>query len=229
MVDTVMAPSAGANCVDDVDNFLLGLDTLQTNRTKNQELPPPALPLTAYETVLQQLPESVQSLVSVSAIPELQVNSDNLSFTEKNILSYIAGYIIRKIRMSVCDMCLGSMITTEHLEHNSFIDVKRFVDAKDGLITPSTKLLQVLCSIEGEYRRIIDTAMYSTNVKACLSHHLGPKTNLDSIRCENCNVHRMVLHIMINIRLHHTLKETNRSLIASKDRKNRKVLKFSHL
>ena len=163
------------------------------------------------------------------AIPELQGRAESLTFAEQNILAYIAGYIIRKVRRSICDVCVVNITTNEKLEHNSLIDIKRYTEAKDGLISPSTQLLHALCSIEQEYRRVIDNTIYNNHVKASLLTHLESNAKLESITCQACNVHKMVLHIMINIRLHHTLRESNRSLLANKDRKNRKVLKFSHL
>ena len=49
---------------------------------------------------------------------------------------------------------------------------------------------------------------------------LAPSTSL---------VQLLILHLMINIRLHHTIKRNNLVLRDETTRKNRKTLKFSHL
>ena len=93
-------------------------------------------------------------------------------------------YIVRRIRDKVCEECrskVSSSICPEDLKH-AFLSIKNYSGAKEGLLAPSTSLVQLL-----------------------------------------------ILHLMINIRLHHTIKRNNLMLRDETTRKNRKTLTFSHL
>ena len=87
----------------------------------------------------------------------------------------------------------------------------------------------MLSDIESHYQRIIDDVIYGDQVKKTLISNIAKKLNIDSIKCDTCNSTVAVLHLMVNIRLHHTLKLANKSLSQDKTRKNRKVMKFAHL
>ena len=52
--------------------------------------------------------------------------------------------------------------------------------------------------------------------------------DLQPIQCPECHVEKAVVHLMLTIRMHHSLKENNRRFRQAK-RKNRKTLKFSHV
>jgi ribonucleotide reductase beta subunit family protein with ferritin-like domain len=201
MVDAVMMPSSNTNCADDVDEFLLTLSSLDQKTDVDLVVPHSS----AYDILMEQVPASVRDILSVCFLPEDETSLDKQEF---NVLAYISGYIVRKLRNIVCDVCVTN-ITSDISEDNA--------------------LLEAVAQIEVDYRKVIDEIMYSSHVKATLVSTLKKNLAFEGISCAKCNLELLLIHIMVNIRLHHTLRESNRSLVNCKDRKNRKVLKFSHL
>ena len=59
---------------------------------------------------------------------------------------YIGGYIVRRIRDKVCEECrskVSSSICPEDLKY-AFLSIKNYSGAKEGLLAPSTSLVQLL-------------------------------------------------------------------------------------
>ena len=123
-----MDKGCGANCEDDVDEFLLNLKTFRVN-------PPTSDPLqnrpSSYEDLVAELPDSVKELLSVCSFhTDLIAESipDDLSIEEKNTLTYIGGFIIRKIRGKICESCKVTLIhdgsDLEGIENHLFTSMK---------------------------------------------------------------------------------------------------------
>jgi hypothetical protein len=221
MVDAVLMPGRGANCTEDVDKFIFSLASVHTPGALQPPVPPP-------HPVMDDVPESVRAILSVCTLPPQA--HDGLSDQETNILAYIGGYIVRKLQVKICHDC-EEKITGEIEEddvHHKFLAKKNLVDAKYGLMAPSGLLLGIIQQLELEYRKQIDVYMYSEHVKADLVAILLKEVHMNTLKCNTCHLELLIVHIMINIRLNHTLKISNRSLRDSKSRKNRKELKFSH-
>ena len=222
MVDSVMLPGKNSNCVEDVDKFLLTLKNVNTTA------PAPAMPI-QHASPLDSVPESVKAILSLCTVP----NEDGLSIQETNILAYIGGYILRKLQKkkiicAECDEKISGQIEEEDSRHQ-FLQQKNIKDAKLGLCAPSNDLLGAIQLLELQYRKQIDECMAKTEaVKATLIASLLHNVKLDRLKCNRCHLEQLVVHLMANIRLHHTIKETNRSLEENKDRRNRKTLKFAH-
>lgn len=221
MVDSVMMPGKNANCVEDVDKFLLTL--------KNVNNPAPNPTPILRPSPLDGIPENVRSIMTMCTLPL----DDGLSNQETNILAYIGGYIVKKLQKKnhICHEC-DEKIAADVEEGDSryqFLKEKNIKEAKYGLCAPSNELLGAIQLLELEYRKLVDQCMIiKESVKATLVASLLQNVKLYTLKCNTCHVEQLVVHLMVNIRLHHTIKETNRSLRENKDRKNRKVLKFSH-
>ena len=158
--------------------------------------------------------------------------SESLSTQEVNVLAYIAGYIVRQLRKKVCPPCVSKRISKLSIENpdHDLLRQKKYQDAKDGLITPSVALTDAVSTMEIQYRKVIDDLMYSNNVKAHLIGNLSNYVVVDSLACDVCKCHLMIIHIMVNIWLHHALTASNRSLSSNSDkRKNRKILKCQNM
>ena len=224
MVDSVMAPGKNANCAEDVDKFLLTLKNIHS------PTPIPAIPI-QRRPIGENLPESVRTILAVCSVPPPE---EGLSDPETNILAYIGGYIVRKLRRknvlcAPCDEKISSEINEEDV-HHQFLVNKNIKEAKTGLSAPSNDLLGVLQQIELEYNKIIDECMVRKEaVRATLVATLIENVKLMAVKCDTCHMEKLVVHLMANIRLHHTIKITNKNLRENKDRKKRKVVKFSHL
>ncbi len=136
IVDAVLFPSHHKNCVDDLDTFLIQLGSLQ-----NKAAVSPAVPVvSSYEVMLAKMPPTARCVFSVCTSQE----NDGLSKQEKNIVAYISGYMVRKLCKCMCEDCFLYCTTgaDDCGEDLDFITVKRYEEAKDGLISPSLSLVR---------------------------------------------------------------------------------------
>jgi hypothetical protein len=168
---------------------------------------------------------SVKAILSVCT-PQDENCAQGLSNQETNVLAYIAGYIVRTVKGKVCSICCEKI--TGDLDSNPNLD---FLKTKSYgyLSTPSKLLMGVVQMLELEYRKAITSVIYKVGLKAMLVERLGKISNRHMLQCETCHLDILVLHLVVNIRLHHTIREINEGLRANKDRKNRKTIKFLHL
>ena len=227
MVDSVMVPGKHTNCKQDLDDFLLSLSSTKKASpvvlTSNSVSAP-------YVQVVATLPAEMRNMIAVCYI--FSPEKDTLSKTEINVLSYISGYILRKLRAKMCESCLARCIahsTDQDGKNVEFIRIKKYEEARDGLIYPSPLLQDVLSKVEARYREVIDDAIFSQSIKLSLVSTFEKMDTLGGIECECCQFHKLFLHIFVNIRLHHTLRLCNNDLRVTRCHKNRKALKFSHL
>ena len=102
---------------------------------------------------------------------------------ESNVVAYVAGYIVKKLKGKICDSCIDRITIQDHDtistdETLSFIRKKQFESAKEGLVYPSLEPLSVLNEMESEYRRIIEQAIYGDNINATLVASLDKVNSL---------------------------------------------------
>ena len=220
MVDSIMVPGKNSNCEEDVDKFLLTLKHVETT------LPSP---IPAQHPPTPAIPESIKSILAVCALPPTE---QGISDHDTNVLAYIGGYIVSKLKKKgvACEGCMEKI--TGKLDSNDvrhgFLVNKNFDQAKVGLCTPSNTLLGILQLMEIEYDKVIDDCMHSDGVKASLLASISKIDKLSNIKCSSCHLEKLVIHLMINIRLHHTIKEVNKSLQTGDKRKSHKMLIFAH-
>lgn len=74
------------------------------------------------------------------------------------------------------------------------------------LQAPSHLLLGLVQLLELRYRKVITNIISKENVKSNLSHELSKVSQLQHFKCDHCHQHLLIVHIMINIRLHHIIK-----------------------
>ena len=171
----------------------------------------------------------VKSILAVCALPPTEQGMTN---HDTNVIAYIGGYIVSKLKKKgvACEGCMDKItgtIDTSDSRH-CFLAHKNLEQAKVGLCAPSNTLLGVLQLLELEYEKVIDECIYSEGVKASLVTSLSTIDKLSTITCSNCHLEKLVIHLMINIRLHHTIKEVNKGLHSNDNRKSHKKLIFAH-
>lgn len=221
MVDSVMVSSKLSNCEADVDRFICSLEHVKAAPISNNNLVSSPQP-----SILDDLPFSVKSILSVCTLP-VQDDNTGLSNQETNVLAYIGGYIVHKIGKKVCSECKEKIVSDldESNPNHAFIVAKSY----KCLLAPSKLLLGTVQLLELKYRKIIKSCIHQQHVKVKLVAELSKVQNLNMLHCKTCHVELLVLHLVINIRLHHSIKEINQGLKDNKTRKNRKTIKFSHL
>ena len=147
-----------------------------------------------------------------------------------NVTTYIAGYIVRKLKDKVCGPCLkllSSPLDADNKSHD-FLKLKLYEDAVTGLTVPSKKLVDVVTEVEVVYRQVIETVLAENAVMAKLVNAVCGKVDLSTVTCGTCRMERAIVGLMLRIRLHHSLKTTNERC-SNTVRKNRKTIKFSNL
>ena len=220
MVDSVMVPSKLSNCEADVDNFLCSLEHVK------EAVSPVVSTAAQTPSITDSICWSVKSILSVCKLPGEDEYAQGLSVQENNILAYIGGYIVRKIKGKVCNTCSNKIVGQVEPDNpnHEFIAAKSY----GKLQSPSKLLLGTVQLLELKYRKVIASLIHQKCIKAKLICELSKLENLQKLKCELSHLDILVLHL-VNIRLHHTIKEINQNLRDNKDRKNRKTLKFSHL
>ena len=154
-------------------------------------------------------------------------DEESLTYQETNVLAYIAGYIVHRIKGKVCSSCTEKLLGIADTKNPSYdlIEMKSY----GGLTIPSQLLLGTVELLELEYRNSIESCLHQDHLKATLASKLSKVDNLRRLQCDAFHLGILVMHLYLNIRLHHTIKEINRGLRKSKDRRNHKTLKFSHV
>ena len=222
MVDALLVHSNSSNCQEDVDKFLFSLGKM-TGGTGD--------PPTTDDVVSShlELPATVRSALS-------RVNRDDtIASQETNILAYIAGYIVRKIKPSTCCDCVGKLVgslSTDTSDH-SFLLNKTYPEAKVGLVVPSAVFLDVVKEMEAEYCETVQSVCYLDKVRLRIVTKLSKLPCLLTLSCsnseKNCNVQNLVVNLFVTMRLHHTLKLNSKGFVKNNTRRNRKTMKFSHV
>lgn len=170
------------------------------------------------------------------SLPCCLCTDDNSNSRQLNILAYIAGYIIRKVKVRLCEGCVD-LITGQmdiNNEAHQFLAHKLYDGAKTGLLTPSETFLHVLDWLEAQFNQFIAHTVHMDSVRERLVLRLSKLPEHFGFSCPNmaspCKLLDVTLQLFITIRLHHTLKCNNRDFAqANKARRNRKTLKFSHM
>ena len=219
-VDSIMLPSPLSNCQEDVDQFLLTLDSISEAAHPPAQAPNPS--------VRESLPQKVLALLAVTKYTPEKI----FSIVDVNFVTYISGYIVRKIRDKLCAVCqqrLMSSIDTSKPSH-LFISLKAHSDAKDGLVTPSPELQQLVQDLESTYHDVYANILHMNCVRARFIRRLMEVAKRAMLECEDglCNPPPLIVGLFVNIRLHHSLRKATKDITNNKTRRNRKLMKFSH-
>ena len=208
MVDAVMATGRQTNCKDDLDPFLLSLSAPPRSTSAAHVLTSAAV-TNLYGEAVAALPGDVRGLLCVCMPYDNDDDTSSLNVEEKNVLSYIAGFIIRKLRSKMCsackDKCVADALETQ-ADHQHFITVKRYSETKDGLIYSSHVVHDALMDLETKYRDVIDEAMYAPAIKMSLVTTFSKMPVMSNLHCSACHLDTLLMHVFVNVRLHHTLK-----------------------
>ena len=151
--------------------------------------------------------------------------------TKYNVITYIAGFIVRRCR-KLCSDC-GEVLTGTLQEDNmahTFLANKNYAGAKHGLIVPSQEAFDAIKAMETQYTEIVKKHLHFENVSLSIASVLMklPQTEVIANDC-SCGTKLKFVKLFVRMRLHHTLKCNNQRFKESGAKRNRKVLKFDHL
>ena len=130
-----------------------------------------------------EIPHSVQELMSVFT----QSSRPGISLEEENVLTYIAGYVAKKLSSKVCQECTSQLKgKIEGTENEVFISNKRYEGTKgEGLIFPSKELVQIVERLELAYKQNVEQMLHmeklGSRILTLLSKTMAPY----SVTCPN--------------------------------------------
>ena len=186
-------------------------------RKKAEALVVPAQ--TPEEQLMENVPAEAASIISVCTMPTY--DEDVLSLMEQNVLAYIAGYIVKKLKDKICVECKNKIcgeIDPDN-ECHQFLSQKNYSEARHGLMAPSGELLENVQSLEDVFREIVETTAPKLNVKKTLVCTLQKRVSeLQQFNCEKCHLHLLILHLFNNIRFHFYLKKKTMKVLHSQTR-----------
>lgn len=225
MVDRFFVQSDGSNCSADGDKFLLTLTSVMAS-TPDQPAPLPTEP--------EVLPfDERDSLLAFIAIPGPRERDASLVLAEKNVLLYIAGYIAKKVTQKVCGECktvLTGTLTGSDAE--IFFSNKQYYDLQSaGLVIPSAELTAVVRKLEACFQLQVCKVLHMDKVRYRLNVFLHKELSHASLVCTlgTCSLKNLVVDLFINIHLYSTLRDNSSMFVEQTGKRNRKMIKLSHV
>lgn len=234
MVDSLLVQSSESNCLQDGGYFLL---TLNSMSALDREYTYPTFDQAPGAGDSMPHPTTDQVPADGDSVPDpvlialaFNLPSEDVSMQEKNILTYIAGYIARKMKGRVCDSCVESLVgELEGTQKEIFLTTKKYSDLRgDGLVVPSAQLVSVVEQLEIVFKKS-EHFLHMNMVRARFLQRMEKDSTCLVCPEAKCKLAQNVLNLFLNIRLHFTLKENNRNFAAASGRQNRKMLKLQHL
>ena len=206
-----MLPSPLSNCQEDVDQFLLTLGNISEAAYPPAEAPNPS--------VSESLPQEALNLLAVTKYTPEKI----FSIVHVNIVTYISGYIVRKIPDKLCAVCQQRLMSSIDASKPShlFISLKAHSGAKDGLVTPSPELQQLVQDLESTYRDVYANILHMNCVRARFIRRLMEVAKKVMLEREDGSCNPPPL--FVNIRLHHSLREATKDITNNKTRRNRRA------
>ena len=211
IVARLLESPKGKNCEDDLNEFLFGLDSVKSFGADS----------TIESKLAQNFKESSQSLPR-------EVPEPPLTLHEESIVSYVGGWIVKKIDSKTskfCSSCINKLSKKKSaIKHNEtrqkFLMTKQYkeLSSDQGLKVASDELLPLLDKCEQLFLSKIEDAISGKNVLYSLivsivaetselsRHFLCPK------KSEPCTLQTSIIHVFVKCRFLFEIKQINRSL-----------------
>ena len=204
---------------------------------------PTQVPTSAVDETVDPMPDDDFGIVTDWS------QTFKLSQTDDNIVSYLAGYAMKKMSSRFdCNKCRDAY----ELSHNRsqgelyqcdnsrlyFIQCKTYNWAKHGLVTPSQELYSLCTNIEKVVQMNLEKLSSGRNIMQNLKDCISLTIDLSSYRIESvCDDHHQqqfeyLLNLLLRVRIHHFVRIRNRELQemehSRKMKLNRKAKKVMH-
>ena len=155
------------------------------------------------------------------------------SLEKKNVVAYMAGYLIRRYPINNCDECHDRLLydTLPEPSSASEYELLRSKTYKDmgALIYPTNVFSNFVQNMEDLFCALFGGIMYEKDVLKTLCEHASSEIP-QLIKCGNvhCTIrlHEYV-KLYMTIRIHHAIKMSNIGM-SSGHKRNRKMLKLCH-
>ena len=228
MVDMLFKTTKNKNCEDDLDHFLINLPCLDSTST-----------ITADQNLQEDQGLDEEEIVNQVA-PQGEKDQINLELNiqNENIIAYISGYIVKKLKDKLCKNCSANISGSNadmNLTNITLLKNKIYSDdCTIGLQVPSQELIKICMLLEDAYNKFSSQLFQSINLKKHLFRKLKNSVDQELILnlfiCDQaCEAFNKIINLFLTIRLHHSLKLFNQEFAKTNKRKNRKIMKLSHL
>ena len=162
-------------------------------------------------------------------------NPTDLDLNQRQVIAYMAGYIVRKIRIKFkkCTDCLltVSLHDASACELYRFIEKKQYnCDQSSGLALPSQSLINTIEALEVCFRKSIIAVISSDGVMSALfAKGMDSVKDHSNVFCSTCfKSLRYAVKLFMRVRIHHFLREENRRILHPNKVRNRKFLQIAH-
>ena len=110
--------------------------------------------LVLFNSNRQVAPAAVKSRLTVGELCPTASGDKVQTLQQDNILTYIAGYICRKVKSKVCSTCVEALLGTtdpNNDEHLLLMNKNYSEQRQCGLVAPNCQFLEVVQSKEARY------------------------------------------------------------------------------
>lgn len=123
----------------------------------------------------------------LNELDSLDVEGLDLKFTEheSNSAAYVAGFLIKKIKLKIqCEECLGNLITENLQPHHTFTMFKEFTDDKKRLTYVTKEVTYVLMRLHDIVMYILPKFGYITHLTKKIKIFAKKYTPFDWFTCK---------------------------------------------
>lgn len=147
LIHTGVTGSLQANCIEQVPTIILAVSTSKGNKMKTID----NLLTENFENDATFHENTDHNYYITSAS-----YSKNLSLYISDIIEYIAGFVVRKIKSTVqCEICLKAI--QSDTSSGNFVNIKNYSNVKQALTIPSTDVIHICKIAEAEIRLLEKT------------------------------------------------------------------------
>ena len=209
VVDKLLLPSESSNCQADIDKVLLDLSSFPA--TSSQVSDPPVL---------------------VESFSDTEIDSDTTNICVQNVVSYMAGYLLRRTPFS-CHTCQSKFVVT-HLSENDptteLLKAKAYRET-GTLIYPSHLFASLVAQFETVFVKYFSHIVHMEKVLLRLVCYAEPycegTETCGDIACKQKLVSAARLYM--KVRIFHAIKTSNANNACAHGKRNRKILKLMNL
>ena len=211
-VSQLLKPSEVSNCQDDLDCILLNLNSMATRK--------------ADRAVASTLSNPLEYASDMSEM------GDVVGVAQLNVISYMAGYILRKYPVDKCPDCHVMCVLSHQANEAEYTFLCEKAYCPQGcLVYPSPSFVQFIEQLELKFRNVFDCVMHMNGVIDKLCKHAELLSERAHCGRDQCVARTLLMtKLYMKVRIMHTLKVSN--TVTERNgpgiKRNRKLLKLTH-
>ena len=211
-VDKLLLPSEASNCQADMDKVLLDISSFSVEPSQPSE--------STSGSALLPLPDCVMD------------DTDTMNICVQNVVSYMAGYLLRRIPFS-CTICQSKFVVTNLTENDRTTELLKAKAYRETgtLIYPSS----LFASLVGKFEKVFNTCFphvvhmekVLSRLVLCAEPHCQGIVECHTIECQQKLV--SVARLFMKVRSFHAIKSSNAANACTHVKRNRKVMKLMNI